>query len=64
MHAVMSYVGAGRIAEAERLVAERERHVAEATDPSVTNVAMTRDVGLPVARSLVATWAHLRCAPV
>ena len=54
MHAVMSYVGAGRIADAERLVAARERYVAEATDPSVTNVAMTRAVGLPVARSLVA----------
>jgi hypothetical protein len=54
MHAVMAYVGAGRIADAERLVQARARYVAEATGESVSNVAMTREVGLPVARALVA----------
>jgi hypothetical protein len=57
MHAVMAYVGAGRPADASRLVDARARFVAEAADPSVTNLAMTRDVGLPVARSLVAFGA-------
>jgi hypothetical protein len=54
MHAVMSYVGAGRMAEAERLVEGRARYVADHPDGPVTNVAMTRTVGLPVARALVA----------
>ncbi|HTY72933.1 MAG TPA: tetratricopeptide repeat protein [Actinomycetes bacterium] len=54
MHAVMSYLGAGRMADAERLVDARAAYVAEATDESVTNLTMTREVGLPVARALVA----------
>jgi hypothetical protein len=54
MHAVMSYVGAGRIGDAERLVDARARYVAEAADPTVTNVAMAREVGLPVARAVLA----------
>ena len=54
MHAVMAYVGAGRIADAERLVRVRERYVAEAIGQRVTNVAMTRDVGLAVVRALIA----------
>jgi tetratricopeptide (TPR) repeat protein len=55
MHAVMAYVGADRIADAERLVQAREAYVAqERLDPAVSNVAMTREVGLPVARALVA----------
>ncbi|GAA3070218.1 tetratricopeptide repeat protein 38 family protein [Streptosporangium carneum] len=54
MHAVMSYVGADRIAEAERLIASRERYVADGRGGGVTNVAMTARVGLPVCRALVA----------
>ncbi|MCK2219057.1 tetratricopeptide repeat protein [Actinomadura sp. ATCC 31491] len=53
MHAVMSYVGAGRIGDAEKLIASREAYVAEGR-PGVTNVAMTLRVGLPVCRALVA----------
>ncbi|MFG1968532.1 tetratricopeptide repeat protein [Nonomuraea fuscirosea] len=53
MHAVMSYVGAGRIAEAERLIAGREAYVARPR-PGVTNHAMTLRVGLPVCRAIVA----------
>ena len=54
MHAVMAYIGADRLADAERLVDSRSRWLAGAVDPAVTNVAMTREVGLPVARALVA----------
>ncbi len=54
MHAVMAYIGAGRIGDAEELVRSREQWLAGATDPVVTNVEMTRAVGLPVAQALVA----------
>ncbi|MEV6034461.1 tetratricopeptide repeat protein [Nonomuraea sp. NPDC052116] len=53
MHAVMSYVGAGRVGEAEKLIATREAYVLEPR-PGVTNRDMTLRVGLPVCRSLVA----------
>ncbi|MFG1946782.1 tetratricopeptide repeat protein [Nonomuraea sp. NPDC048826] len=53
MHAVMAYVGAGRIGEAERLIAAREAYVREPR-PGVSNQAMTERVGLPVCRALVA----------
>ncbi len=53
MHAVMSYVGAGRIADADRLIAGREAYIAE-DRPGVTNRDMTARVGLPVCRALVA----------
>lgn len=53
MHAVMAYVGAGRFAEADRLVASREDYVA-ADRPDVTNHVMTSRVGLPVCRALIA----------
>ncbi|HLB03966.1 MAG TPA: tetratricopeptide repeat protein [Gaiellaceae bacterium] len=52
-HAVMSYVGAGRFATAEELIADRERYVAE-PHPGVTNHAMTARVGLPVCKAIVA----------
>jgi hypothetical protein len=53
MHAVMAYVGAGEIARAERLVTDRRRYV-ETTPVHVTNVAMTRDVGIPVCVAFIA----------
>jgi len=52
-HAVMAYVGAGRIADAEALIADRAKW-AEVAPDSVTNAAMTTGVGLPVCRALVA----------
>ncbi|GAA5037687.1 tetratricopeptide (TPR) repeat protein [Thermocatellispora tengchongensis] len=52
-HAVMAYVGAGRIADAEALIRSRETY-AEWERPAVTNHAMTVRVGLPVCRALVA----------
>ncbi|QTZ90195.1 tetratricopeptide repeat protein [Streptomyces auratus] len=51
-HAVMAYVGAGRIARAERLVQEREDWLAG--EPGGTNRAMTAGIGLPVCRALIA----------
>ncbi|MEU6125181.1 tetratricopeptide repeat protein [Streptomyces sp. NPDC047123] len=53
VHAVMAYVCAGRLAEAERLVRAREAYVAGG-GPRTANRAMTADIGLPVCRALVA----------
>ncbi|WP_274911729.1 tetratricopeptide repeat protein [Streptomyces sp. WZ-12] len=54
-HAVMAYVGAGRPARAEHLIADRERWLAATpAGPAPANRAMTADVGLPVCRALVA----------
>ncbi|HEX2316236.1 MAG TPA: tetratricopeptide repeat protein [Thermomonospora sp.] len=53
MHAVMAFVGAGRIADADRLIADREAYL-ERDLPGVANQAMTARVGLPVCRALVA----------
>ncbi len=53
MHAVMSWVGAGELARAERLIADRRRYVEQAP-AEVSNVAMTRDVELPVCEALLA----------
>ena len=52
-HAVMAYVGAGRFAEADRLIAARQAYLTESR-PGVTNHDMTARVGLPVCRALVA----------
>ncbi|WP_328940398.1 tetratricopeptide repeat protein [Streptomyces sp. NBC_00250] len=54
VHAVMSYVGAGRLAEAARLIADRRRWLAQGGPDSVTNRRMTADIGLPVCEALVA----------
>ncbi|MFG2827480.1 tetratricopeptide repeat protein [Streptomyces sp. NPDC048434] len=51
-HAVMAYVGAGRFAQARRLVQDRENWVA--AESGVSNHAMTAEVGLPVCRALIA----------
>ncbi|GCD41532.1 beta-barrel assembly-enhancing protease [Streptomyces paromomycinus] len=53
VHAVMAYVGADRIADAERLVEERAAWLVRAR-PQLSNVAMTAGVGLPVCRALIA----------
>ena len=54
MHAVMSFVGAGRIADAQALIDSREAWLLSGPAPSQTNVAMTRDVGLAVCQAIVA----------
>ncbi|MFE4019495.1 tetratricopeptide repeat protein [Streptomyces sp. NPDC059101] len=54
-HAVMAYVGAGRLDRAELLVRDRERWLAGTpAGPVPANRAMTADVGLPVCRALIA----------
>ncbi len=55
-HAVMALVGAGRYEEAERWVRELRRY-ADTADDGLTNVEMTRAVGLPVAEALLAFGA-------
>jgi tetratricopeptide (TPR) repeat protein len=50
VHAVMAFVGAKRFAQAQRVVAALERKAAG----SDTNAMMSRDVGLPLARALIA----------
>jgi tetratricopeptide (TPR) repeat protein len=50
VHALMAFLGAGRAAEAGRLLAEVERHAADAG----TNGRMLREVGLPLCRGLAA----------
>ncbi|MFJ2738407.1 tetratricopeptide repeat protein [Streptomyces sp. NPDC087440] len=54
VHIVMAYVGAGRIKDAEELVADRRRWLAATTDPALSNHAMTAAVGLPVCEALIA----------
>jgi hypothetical protein len=53
MHGTMAFVGAGRLDLAQELVTSLERVVGEAREDS-TGKFMTRAVGLPVCRSLVA----------
>ncbi|MER6348730.1 tetratricopeptide repeat protein [Streptomyces sp. NPDC001595] len=54
VHAVMAYAGAGRLAQAERLIADRRRWLARADARVLTNHAMTAEIGLPVCAALVA----------
>jgi hypothetical protein len=54
VHAAMAYVGAGRVGEAEQLVEKMAAYVAAGPDAAGSNVAMTAEVGLPVARAVTA----------
>ncbi|MEU6882683.1 tetratricopeptide repeat protein [Streptomyces sp. NPDC046712] len=54
VHAVMSYVGAGRFGEATRLIADRRRWLAQEGSDTLTNRRMTADIGLPACEALVA----------
>ena len=54
LHAVLAFVGAGRIADAEAVVEELTRYVAEGADAGATNLAMTAEIGLPASRAVVA----------
>ncbi|MCC3778591.1 tetratricopeptide repeat protein [Streptomyces sp. UNOB3_S3] len=55
VHAVMAYVGAGRLSDAERLIHDRRTWLEGAgAGTGVSNVAMTAAIGLPVCRALVA----------
>lgn len=52
LFAVMAYVGAGRLAAAEALIAGRREWLATAP-AAVTNARMTRDIGLPACQAVV-----------
>lgn len=54
MHAVMAFVGAGRLDDARALLERLQAYVATPSDLSVSNVAMTAEVGLPVCAAVVA----------
>ncbi|WP_229324471.1 tetratricopeptide repeat protein [Streptomyces sp. UNOC14_S4] len=56
VHAVMAYVGADRLSDAQKLIRERESWVrtVDPRHPGLSNAAMTADIGLPVCRALVA----------
>jgi hypothetical protein len=60
MHAVMAFVGAGRMSEARKILAAMETALGADGD----NVMMTRDVGLPLARAIVdfAEGRYVTCA--
>ena len=53
-HAVVALAGAGRIDDANAVVARLEHVAAGDPDPRRTNVMMTTDVGLPVSRAAIA----------
>lgn len=53
LHAVMAWLGAGDLARAERLIAERERWLAEPR-PGNSNCGMTARIGLPACRAVLA----------
>jgi hypothetical protein len=54
MHAVMGFVGAGEYGDAEELIRSRERWLETNPPARISNTAMTRDIGLPVCKALVA----------
>lgn len=53
-HMMMAFVGAGWEAEADQVIASRQAWVASNPSPPPSNLAMTRDIGLPVCQALVA----------
>ena len=53
MHAAMAYVGAGRVAEADALVARIEKYLARG-DRTATTYAMAERAGHPVCRAIAA----------
>ncbi len=54
MHAVMAFLGAGRLDDARFLVDHRRLWLEAAPDPSISNAMMTAVAGVPVGRGLVA----------
>ena len=55
LHAVIAFVGAGRIDDASLVIERLDRYVAAGGGPHVTNLAMTSEIGLPASRAVVAT---------
>jgi tetratricopeptide (TPR) repeat protein len=53
MHVAMAFVGAGFEREAEMFITNRERWLDSQLDATVSNVQMTKDIGLPVCKAVL-----------
>jgi tetratricopeptide (TPR) repeat protein len=54
MHMAMAFVGAGFEGEAELLIASREQWLMSQPEKTMSNVQMTRDIGLPICKAVLA----------
>ncbi len=54
MHMMMALVGAGFEPEAEELITSRERWLMTETLETISNIQMTRDIGLPICKAVLA----------
>lgn len=54
MHVAMAFVGAGFELEAETLITNREKWLMTQMLETVSNVQMTRDIGLPICKAVLA----------
>jgi hypothetical protein len=54
MHMAMAFVGAGFEREAEALITSREKWLTTQPLETVSNVQMTRDIGLPICKAVLA----------
>jgi hypothetical protein len=54
MHMAMAFVGAGLEREAEDLISSRETWLMTQPPGNMTNVQMTRDIGLPICKAVLA----------
>jgi hypothetical protein len=53
MHMTMAFVGAGLELEAQNLIESREKWLMSNPNPRINNVAMTREIGLPVCKAIL-----------
>jgi tetratricopeptide (TPR) repeat protein len=53
MHMTMAFVGAGLELEAQNLIESREQWLKSNPNPRMNNVAMTREIGLPVCKAIL-----------
>jgi tetratricopeptide (TPR) repeat protein len=53
MHMMMAFVGAGLELEAQNLIDSRTAWLASNPNPRINNVAMTREIGLPVCKAIL-----------
>ncbi len=53
MHMTMAFVGAGLELEAQNLIESREQWLKTNPNPRMNNVAMTREIGLPVCKAIL-----------
>jgi tetratricopeptide (TPR) repeat protein len=53
MHMMMAFVGAGWELEARMLIESREQWLMSNPNPRMNNVAMTREIGLPVCKAIL-----------